>query len=72
MLRKWLKTLRDAKGLKQIEIAQKLGISQAYYNLIETGERQKDLNLSFINKLADLFDVSVDWIVEQESQNQSA
>lgn len=67
-MRYWLKKLRTKNNLKQNEIAEKLGISQGYYNLIETGERQKDLNLSLINKIAELFNVSVEYIVEQESK----
>lgn len=69
-LRFWLKNLRTKNNLKQNEIAKKLEISQGYYNLIETGERQKDLNLSLINKIAELFNVSVEYIVEQESKGQ--
>ena len=69
-MRFWLKNLRTKNNLKQNEIAKKLEISQGYYNLIETGERQKDLNLSLINKIAELFNVSVEYIVEQESKGQ--
>ena len=67
-MRKWLKTLRLKENLKQIEIAEQLNISQAYYNLIENGERKKDLDLSLTIKLAELFHISVEWIAEQEKK----
>lgn len=64
--RMWLKMLRTKKGLSQKETADLLGISQTYYGYIESGERQKDLNMSLIGKISKVFDVSVDYIFEQE------
>ena len=49
-------------------MSKKLDISESYYNLIENGERQKNLDLSLVTKLAELFDVSVEWIAEQEKE----
>lgn len=40
-MRKYLISLRTEKGLTQKKIAQKLDISESYYNQIEKGERQK-------------------------------
>lgn len=67
-MRTWLKNLRDKNSLTQLEMSKKLDISESYYNLIENGERQKDLDLSLVKKLAELFDVSVEWIAEQEKE----
>lgn len=67
-MRDWLKKLRTEKELKQIEIAEKLDMSQTYYNLIENGERQKDLDLSLVIKLAKIFGVSVDYIIAEEEK----
>ena len=67
-MRDWLKKLRAEKELKQIEIAEKLDMSQTYYNLIENGERQKDLDLSLVIKLAKIFGVSVDYIIAEEEK----
>ena len=71
-MRKYLKILRENAKMTQDEAAQKIGISRAYYVRIENGERQKDLDLSFVVRLAGLFDVSVDWIAEQEKKYKSA
>lgn len=67
-MRHWLKKLRTENGLTQKEMADKLNIAQNYYNMIENGDRQKDINLSLVTKLAELFDVSVEWIAEQEKE----
>ena len=66
-MRYWLKELRSQNGYTQTEVANKLGISQNYYCSIESGERQKDLDLSFITRIASIFNVSIEWIVEQEN-----
>ena len=65
-MRLWLKQLRSKTKLSQREIATELGISQNYYSNIENGERQRQLSLSLVIKLAEIFDVSVEWIAEQE------
>lgn len=67
-LRGYLKNVRTNKNLSQQEIATKLDISLSYYNQIENGERQKDLDLSMATKLAKIFDVSIDWIIAEEEK----
>ena len=67
-MRKWLKDLREEKGLTQQNVAEKLDIAQQYYSCIENGERQKDLSLSIIVKIAETFGVTIEWIAEQEKK----
>ena len=67
-MREYLKQLRERANMTQEFAAQYLGISRAYYVRIENGERQKNLDLSLVTKLAELFDVSVEWIAEQEKE----
>ena len=52
--------------MSQQTLADMLDISQNYYSSIENGERQKKLSLPLANNLAKVFDVSVEWIIEQE------
>jgi hypothetical protein len=40
--------------------------------MIENGERQKDLDLSIVVKLSELFGVTIEWIAQQEKNNASA
>lgn len=67
-MRKWLKKLRIEHKISQQVVADKLKISQNYYANIENGERQKDLDLSLTIKLANIFGVSIDWIIAQEEK----
>ena len=56
-----LKILRTEKGYSQKDIAQLLGITQQAYANYERGARQADYDT--LNKLADIFGVSVDYIL---------
>ncbi len=67
-MREWLKKLRIEKKLTQQSIADKTGMSLSNFNLIENGERQKDLDLSLVIKLAKIFGVSVDYIIAEEEK----
>ena len=67
-MRKWLKELREERGIKQNEIAAKIGVAQSYYSLIENGERKKDMPISMVKKLASVFQVPVEVILERESE----
>lgn len=71
-MREYLKKLREERKMTKQAVADYLGISQNYYHYIENGERQKDLDLSIVVRLSELFGVSVDWIVEQEKQYKTA
>ena len=72
-MRDYLKNLRISKDFTQKEVAEGLDISESYYNLIENGERKKELSISFIIKLAGLFNVSITDLINQEQRwSQSA
>lgn len=67
-MRKWLQILREKKQLSQQNVADFLSVTRQYYNLIENGERQKDLDLSLVVKLSEFLGVSIEWIAEQEQK----
>ncbi|MDY4488753.1 MAG: LexA family transcriptional regulator [Candidatus Limivicinus sp.] len=56
-----LKEARKAKGLTQVEVSKIIGISQNGYSDWETGKNRVDA--VSLNKLADLYGVSVDYLV---------
>lgn len=58
-MRKYLINLRNEYGLSQQDVAQKLGISRQYYQMIENGERQKHLALPLASSIATLYGISV-------------
>jgi len=67
-MRDYLKRLREEKKLSQQGAAELLGMTRQYYNLIENGERQKKMDIPLALKLAEIFDVSVEYILEQEGK----
>ena len=69
-MRKYLKKIREKKHLTQLELANKLNISESYYSMIENGERKKVLDLNLISKISEVFNVSIEWIAKQEQKEQ--
>ena len=61
-----LKELRKRKGLTQTQVAQYIGISQNNYSYWENGKVKIDNDS--LQKLADLFDVSVDYLLGREEK----
>ncbi len=67
-MRAYLKKSRNSRNLTQQEIANSLGISLSYYCLIESGERQKDMNLLMASKLSKVLNVPLESIVQEEEK----
>lgn len=51
-MREWLKQRRTEQHLTGAELAQKVGISESYYFLIESGKRQNPMMVDMAVKLA--------------------
>lgn len=74
-MRKYLVDLREKNGLSQQDVANRLGISRQYYQMIENGERQKNLALPLASGLSVLYGISIMEIERYEkeiSQNHSS
>ena len=56
-----IKEIREDKGYTQTEIAKKLGISQRNYSYFETGQTM--LTEEILNKIADLYNTSIDYLL---------
>lgn len=67
-MRDYLLTLRKRKNLTQKELAQKLDVSESYYNQIENGERQKNMDISLVNRLSLVLEIPITTIIEHENQ----
>jgi len=61
---KTLKKLRKSHNMTQDELAEMLSLSRSAISLYETGRREPDY--SILTKLADIFDVSVDYLLGRE------
>ena len=55
--------LREDHDLTQQQVADALGITQRKYSYVETGQQQ--LTADILIKLADFYDVSIDYILRQ-------
>lgn len=67
-MRDYLIALRKAKSLTQRQLAEKLDISESYYNQIENRERQKRMDITFIDRLSKALDISVSDIINHENE----
>lgn len=65
-----LRSLRTKKGLTQKEVADRLGISESAYGYYEQGRRQPPQESYAV--LADLFDVSLDYLLLGKATARSA
>ena len=64
---KRLRDLREDKDLNQTQVAKFLGMSQTGHSKYETGEN--DIPTSILIKLADFYDVSIDYLLEQTNNS---
>ena len=64
MFKDKLRYLRKYQEWSQVEVAEKLGISQPRYNRYEMGVFQPDFDM--LKKISILFDVSIDYLLENE------
>lgn len=67
-MRKYLITLREKRCETQQNVADSLGISRQYYNMIENGERQKRMDMMLISGLANHFNMKVSTIANYEKK----
>ena len=66
MQRKYLADLREKRNESQQDVADALGISRQYYCMIESGDRQKRMDVILITSLANHFGISATEIVAFE------
>ncbi|MEF7494737.1 helix-turn-helix transcriptional regulator [Lysinibacillus sphaericus] len=56
-----LVSLRESKGLTQVDVSDKLGIKRARYNAWEQGLSQP--NIEMLKSIAELYNISTDYLV---------
>jgi putative transcriptional regulator len=66
-VRDYLKAMREDRGLSLQDMADKIGISRQYYQLIENGKRQKKMDITLVKSIATIFGVSLETIIENEN-----
>jgi transcriptional regulator with XRE-family HTH domain len=53
------------------EVADKIGISRQYYQMIECGERQKNMDITLVKSLSDVLGVPIEIIFDAESRHKT-
>lgn len=66
-VREYLIEARERAGLTQQDVANRIGISRQYYQMVETGERQKRMDLSLAGGLSAILNIPITEIVQKES-----
>ena len=70
-VREYLIEAREKAGLTQQDVANRIGISRQYYQMVETGERQKRMDLSLAGGLSVVLNIPIAEIVQRESAQES-
>ena len=65
-MREYLKSLRLEAGFTLQGMADRFGISRQYYEMIESGDRQRKMDITLISKISDVFGIPMAEIVENE------
>lgn len=66
-MREWLPAARARAGLTQAELAKKLDLTESYYSRIESGERQKKMDLDLAARMSVIFGIPVEEIIKLET-----
>lgn len=67
-MREYLRQLRQNAGMTMAEVSERFGISRQYYEMIESGERQRKMDITLIAKISAVFGVPMEKIVQLEQQ----
>ena len=67
-MREYLKMIRIKKEKTQQCVADRAGITRQYYQMVENGERQQDISLGLLQKLAVALSVPLDELIRAENQ----
>lgn len=65
-MREFLRDLRKERKLSQDDIAKRMGLTQSFYSMIETGERVELMTIEMAIKLANVLGIdSADLIIRE-------
>lgn len=67
-MREYLKKLRESNGYTMQYVADRIGISKQYYQRIEVGDRQKNMDITLAVKLSEIFGVTIENIIKNEKE----
>lgn len=65
-MRHYLIELREQRNESQQDVANVIGISRQYYAMIESGERQRKMDITLLADLAKHFQLSITALLSKE------
>ena len=66
-MRDWLRAKRTEAGLTMKEMGDKLGISESYYSMIESGDRQKKMDVTLAAGLSAALNMPIAEIIARDN-----
>lgn len=67
-MREFLRDFRKERKLSQDDIAKRMGLTQSFYSMIETGERVERMNLEMAINLANVLGIDSGDFIEREME----
>lgn len=69
-MREWLREARLQQRLTQKQMADAIGVTEGYYSFIESGDRQKKMDVTLAVKIGNVLGLSLEEIVKAEGVNE--
>ncbi len=66
-MRDWLFKARTEKGLTMKQMGEALDVSESYYSMIESGNRQKRMDITLVSRLSSVLGLSISEIANLEA-----
>ncbi len=67
-MREYLKKMREEKGLTLQDVADRIGITRQYYQMIESGERQRKMDITLVKSISEIFGIPLERVVNEEDR----
>lgn len=67
-MRKYLREIRVRSGKTQRYVAECIGTTRQYYQMIENGERQQNISLDLLQKLSKALEIPLEELIQKENQ----
>ena len=68
MPRDYLIDYRARNGIKAVDMAERLGLSESYYSQIENGNRQKKMDIALVVLISNVTGIPMQEIIERETE----
>lgn len=68
MPRDYLIDYRARNGIKAVDMAKRLGLSESYYSQIENGKRQKKMDIALVSVISAATGIPIAEIIEYENE----